>query len=342
MAVISISVLRVFLQSITQHLSPLLDQESAKKQLINPFRATFHASTMISKAGCLRCGEIFSQNSDKKKHLSQPVACNVVEGITADGFDSDQEKELRSKKRKRNNLKTEEDKWGHIFRILFGDSVAVPQPYYTYPIVSNARSDSQSGRNDLLKMTMSDVERVISQDVPRDLEEQTFSQVEAISGHPLPRAKRRQMLGIFRRLFFKQLTGANEPANSKEDVNTGNGPGSNFCVNNMAGTSGIDSSTMPTHGAQQFSDSRSQTMTSAAYGCDRIFSSQTLSLGNEIVEGRTSTDGGQAVVHSTSGEANDGYKYGVWPTSMSLGVDGNFNWGPDDFWAIASMNGFPT
>ncbi|KAE9570898.1 hypothetical protein CGMCC3_g13050 [Colletotrichum fructicola] len=277
---------------------------------------------------------MFSQNSDKKKHLSQPIACDVVEGITADGFDSDQEKDLRSKKRKRNNLKTEEDKWGHIFRILFGDSVAVPQPYYTYHTADNARSESQSGQGDLLKMTPSDVERVLSQDVPRDLEEQTFSQVEAISGRPLPRAKRRQMLGIFRRLFVKQLKGTNESANPKEDVPTGNGPRSTFHTNHMAGTSGINSSTMPTHGAQLTPESRGQT------------SSQALSLRDEIVvEGRTSMDSGQALVHSTFVETDDGCNYDLWPTDTSLGTYGTFDEFyrvSDDFWAMASANGFQT
>lgn len=183
-------------------------------------------------------------------------------------------------------------------------------------------------------MSHSDVERILSEDVPRGLEEQTFSQVEAISGHPLPQAKRRQILGIFRRLFFRQLTGANEPASLEEDVRTSNDPRSTSPANNIVGASGIDSRTISTHGAQLIPESRGQT------------SSQALSLRDEIVvEGCTSMDNGQALVHSTFNETNDGFNYESWPTGMSLGTHGTFDEFcrvSDDFWAMVSANGIQT
>ncbi|KAF5489509.1 hypothetical protein CGCS363_v011902 [Colletotrichum siamense] len=139
------------------------------------------------KPHCTRCGEIFASKADLEPHSRLQEVCNLAEAIHIEGFTSTQEDELKSKKRKR-NLKTEEDKWANIFRILFPTCPKMPDPYYR--ITSD---DHPKG----FTMDQSDVESIFADDVPSELEERTFSRLEAISGG-LDDEQRREVKSIFK------------------------------------------------------------------------------------------------------------------------------------------------
>ncbi|KAF4909610.1 hypothetical protein CGCF415_v005721 [Colletotrichum fructicola] len=134
------------------------------------------------KPHCTRCGEIFASNVGLEAHSRLTEGCNLSQKICIEGFNSTQEEQLRSKKRQP-NLRTEEDKWRNIFRILFPDCSNIPDPYYR----------TTSGRSINLK----DVESIFADTVPRELEERLFSKLEAISGS-LDDDQRREVKSILK------------------------------------------------------------------------------------------------------------------------------------------------
>ncbi|KAH9231020.1 hypothetical protein K456DRAFT_484476 [Colletotrichum gloeosporioides 23] len=79
------------------------------------------------KPNCARCGEIFASKVGLEAHSRLIEGCNLSQKICIEGFNSTQEEQLRSKKRQP-NLRTEEDKWRDIFRILFPDCRNIPDP----------------------------------------------------------------------------------------------------------------------------------------------------------------------------------------------------------------------
>ncbi|KAH0437507.1 hypothetical protein CcaCcLH18_03858 [Colletotrichum camelliae] len=155
------------------------------------------------KPHCTRCGETFASKADLEPHSRLQEVCNLAEAINIEGFSSAQEDELKSKKRKR-DLKTEEDKWRNIFRILFPACTRIPDPYYR--ITSDDHSKGGT-------MDQSDVESIFADDVPSELEERTFSRLEAISGR-LDDEQRRAVKSIFKDFTSERVRQITEKTDS--------------------------------------------------------------------------------------------------------------------------------
>ena len=75
---------------------------------------------------CHRCSLEFQSDAALKEHSKLLIPCNVAEAGEAQGYDNDQERKLRS--RKRPPGQTEADKWKEMFRILFPDDREIPSP----------------------------------------------------------------------------------------------------------------------------------------------------------------------------------------------------------------------
>lgn len=85
---------------------------------------------------CVRCGEIFSDESGVKAHLNRrpDEICDVVADVSVVGLSSYQMKQLRSKKRKPGVI-TIGEKWRHIYGIIFPDVTDFPDPCEQNPIL---------------------------------------------------------------------------------------------------------------------------------------------------------------------------------------------------------------
>jgi hypothetical protein len=68
-----------------------------------------------------------------REHQRDPRGCDVKEQILLEGFDKDQERRLKSKKRSQ-TYQTEEEKWKGVYHILFPDDgeADIPTPYIEY------------------------------------------------------------------------------------------------------------------------------------------------------------------------------------------------------------------
>lgn len=82
---------------------------------------------------CLRCSVAFPTETSLKIHLRDPQGCEVREQISPEGFDKDQERKLKSKKRSQKS-QNEEEKWRCVYNILFPDDNPdnMPSPYIEY------------------------------------------------------------------------------------------------------------------------------------------------------------------------------------------------------------------
>lgn len=82
----------------------------------------------ISKV-CGRCDEVFEDEECLQRHQNTEKPCERNEKkVERNGITSDQERQLRSKKRRRGE-NTEEEKWQGIYRILFPKDTIIPPPY---------------------------------------------------------------------------------------------------------------------------------------------------------------------------------------------------------------------
>ena len=92
---------------------------------------------------CVRCWHSFKTSEECEEHQRAPQACETRSRVIADGYDRDQERLLRSKK-KPAVVQSESDKWKQVWKTLFpedGDN-DIPTPcklsyvYYLSYIVS--------------------------------------------------------------------------------------------------------------------------------------------------------------------------------------------------------------
>ncbi|KAF2466340.1 uncharacterized protein BDR25DRAFT_317733 [Lindgomyces ingoldianus] len=90
---------------------------------------------------CPRCYCTFKTESDLRGHQRALEGCTVQEAKGYDGYDKEQEKKLKSKKRCISG-KTEEDKWNDIYMILFPEAhpSAIPSPYYEHNIAVQGKA----------------------------------------------------------------------------------------------------------------------------------------------------------------------------------------------------------
>ncbi|KAI9686089.1 MAG: hypothetical protein M1822_004072 [Bathelium mastoideum] len=80
---------------------------------------------------CNRCGCVFKTDDSLLEHQRADEPCQKGDRSPMDGFDKQQEKLLRSRKR---NQKSEVEKWVEVYTILFPNdsSESVPSPYYEF------------------------------------------------------------------------------------------------------------------------------------------------------------------------------------------------------------------
>ena len=80
-------------------------------------------------------------------HARAPTPCQIREPEPLDGFTQDQEKRLRSRKKKPGEELTEPEKWRAMYRILFPDMAEddIPSPceYDLYEVVERDIADAR-------------------------------------------------------------------------------------------------------------------------------------------------------------------------------------------------------
>ncbi|PSN74263.1 hypothetical protein BS50DRAFT_11989 [Corynespora cassiicola Philippines] len=82
---------------------------------------------------CNRCCSTFPNDPALRDHQRDPRGCQIREQIPLEGFNKDQERKLKSKKRSL-VFQSEEEKWKIVYRILFPDDneTDMPCPYIEY------------------------------------------------------------------------------------------------------------------------------------------------------------------------------------------------------------------
>ncbi|KAF2828194.1 hypothetical protein CC86DRAFT_242906, partial [Ophiobolus disseminans] len=82
---------------------------------------------------CHRCCTTFTNDVTLREHQRDPRGCDVREQVPLEGFDKEQERRLKSKKKSQVH-QTEEEKWKGVYRILFPDDgeADIPTPYIEY------------------------------------------------------------------------------------------------------------------------------------------------------------------------------------------------------------------
>ncbi|KAI0379121.1 hypothetical protein F5Y04DRAFT_283207 [Hypomontagnella monticulosa] len=92
---------------------------------------------------CPRCDTKFDSDVSLEKHMRQNPPCDNKVKQVKEGIDSTAEKLLRSRN-KEFNSKTEEEKWSHIYNVLFpaDNPRDQPSPYYENHMDANFANDS--------------------------------------------------------------------------------------------------------------------------------------------------------------------------------------------------------
>jgi hypothetical protein len=82
---------------------------------------------------CTRCCQAFDSDSKLREHSRLPEGCDLRTADPLEGFDKDQERRLRSRK-KGVLADSKEDQWKEIYLILFPDTLLpeIPSSYYDY------------------------------------------------------------------------------------------------------------------------------------------------------------------------------------------------------------------
>ncbi|KAI1737003.1 hypothetical protein F4680DRAFT_236392 [Xylaria scruposa] len=85
------------------------------------------------KFRCVRCWECFDSEQNYVDHQRALIPCELGERGPVEGFDANQERQLRSRKKK-SHIVSETDKWNAIYQILFPhvSSDSIPSPFYEY------------------------------------------------------------------------------------------------------------------------------------------------------------------------------------------------------------------
>ncbi|KAK1701068.1 hypothetical protein BDP55DRAFT_8831 [Colletotrichum godetiae] len=149
------------------------------------------------KAHCLRCGKVFDNQADSAKHAQLDEPCNLVKDFFIEGFNKDQLKKLKSRKRARGD-RSEEENWRKIYRILFPDCTVIPDPFYRIQYDDGIVQHSH-------------LQKIFTHDNDSGINERFFSKLEEIAGASFDSAKRRAMLGFFETFAQEKL------AETKED-----------------------------------------------------------------------------------------------------------------------------
>jgi len=78
---------------------------------------------------CARCCLIFKSEAELREHYRSLNTCDTRDDEPPEGFDNEQEKKLRCRKRS-THTQTEEEKWKEMYRTLFpnDDEATFPSP----------------------------------------------------------------------------------------------------------------------------------------------------------------------------------------------------------------------
>lgn len=121
---------------------------------------------------CHRCCTTFSNDVTLREHQRDPRGCDVREQMPLEGFDKEQERHLKSKKKSQVH-QTEEEKWKGVYRILFPDDGEedIPTPYIEYQPCTGQDADKSSifrfqefSRLELPRLVRRTLEAVIEQE----------------------------------------------------------------------------------------------------------------------------------------------------------------------------------
>ncbi|WQF82866.1 hypothetical protein CDEST_07880 [Colletotrichum destructivum] len=153
---------------------------------ISRLKAHLH-SNHSQDPNCLRCRRVFTTDEDVHRHM-ESEDCERVKDVVVEGFDRDQKERLQSKKRGGVGVKSDEEKWKDIFRILFPDCDEIPGPYYSLSFDEplESRSTSQSERRD--------AKRRLPDDNISQLEEETSLKIRKITDGDLSETKQRELV----------------------------------------------------------------------------------------------------------------------------------------------------
>jgi hypothetical protein len=94
--------------------------------VLNIFRAHIY-SKHIRPSQCVRCWQTFDSSEDLVQHSRETAQCTVLAEDKADGIDTNQIAQLRSKKR-RDGVISEIDRWKYMYSIVFPNDTEIPSP----------------------------------------------------------------------------------------------------------------------------------------------------------------------------------------------------------------------
>ncbi|KAF1844455.1 uncharacterized protein K460DRAFT_397545 [Cucurbitaria berberidis CBS 394.84] len=156
---------------------------------------------------CHRCCTTFNNDVALREHQRDARGCEVQEQTPLEGFDKDQERRLKSKKRSQ-QYQSEEDKWKGVYRILFPDDIEadIPSAYIEYqpctrqtPEPSDITQFQEFTRLELPRLVRRTLEIVVEQeaqpledklkerlvDIVKECQSQLVNMFQAASG-PVP------------------------------------------------------------------------------------------------------------------------------------------------------------
>ncbi|KAI0974137.1 hypothetical protein F4678DRAFT_424730 [Xylaria arbuscula] len=112
-----------------------------------------------AKFRCMRCWECFESEQNFVDHQRAPIPCELKESEPIEGFDADQERQLRSRKKK-SHVVSEVDKWRAVFQILFPHILVeeIPSPFYDYDQVASSTARSHE--------TLTECEEFVLREIP--------------------------------------------------------------------------------------------------------------------------------------------------------------------------------
>ncbi|KAI1302012.1 hypothetical protein F5Y03DRAFT_215068 [Xylaria venustula] len=112
-----------------------------------------------AKFRCMRCWECFESEQDYVDHQRAPTPCELKESEPIEGFDADQERQLRSRKKK-SHVVSEVDKWRAVFQILFPHIMSdeIPSPFYEYDQLASSATRSHE--------TLTECEEFVLREIP--------------------------------------------------------------------------------------------------------------------------------------------------------------------------------
>ncbi|KAI0813413.1 hypothetical protein GGR55DRAFT_677054 [Xylaria sp. FL0064] len=112
-----------------------------------------------AKFRCARCWVCFESEQDYVDHQRASIPCELRESEPIEGFDAEQERQLKSRKKK-SHIVSEIDKWRAVFQILFPHVLPdeIPSPFYEYGQLTSLTTRSNG--------TLTECEEFVLREIP--------------------------------------------------------------------------------------------------------------------------------------------------------------------------------